>query len=186
MQVSFHKFTAKCGPHLLEEISPRCLQHDLMCMNEIRSISIKSQRPTSQNVMEKLGTTKHSCLDVTIFRCNTWLLHMQDNSFIFVTTYSYDTACSHVTHDSFVCKMTHSYVSRLSDVTKVHGTSCSNWSMTDSTENATFPKYQIKNSDSSVQIQLNPKSRFEFVSRYTEESEFRESVDFGDVWGGYD
>jgi len=58
--------------------------------------------------------------------------------------------------------------------------------MTDFTENATFSKYQIKNSDSSVQIQLNPKSRFEFVSRYAEESEFRESLDFGDVWGGYD
>mmetsp|Transcript_5803 Transcript_5803/g.5157 ORF Transcript_5803/g.5157 Transcript_5803/m.5157 type:complete len:97 (-) Transcript_5803:248-538(-) len=35
--------------------------------------------------------------------------------------------------------------------------------------------------NSSVQIQINPKSQFEYLPRNTEESEFLDLVDFGDV-----
>ena len=54
--------------------------------------------------------------------------------------------------------------------------------MTDSTENATPPKStKSRNSNSSVQVQSNSKSRFEFVLQDTEESEFLDFVDFGSV-----
>ena len=51
--------------------------------------------------------------------------------------------------------------------------------MTDSTENATPPKFS--NSKNSVQIQIQPKSQIEFVPRDTEESEFFDLVDFEGV-----
>jgi len=56
--------------------------------------------------------------------------------------------------------------------------------MTDSTENtnATSPKStKLNNSNSLVQNQTKPKSQFQFVPRDTEESEFLDLVDFGDV-----
>jgi len=54
--------------------------------------------------------------------------------------------------------------------------------MTDSTEYATLPKSTMsRNSNFSVQIQIRPKSQFEFVPQDTEESEFLDLVDFGDV-----
>jgi len=50
-----------------------------------------------------------------------------------------------------------------------------------STENTTPPKSsKPRNSNSSVQIQIEPKSRFEFIPRDTEKSEFLDLVDFGD------
>ena len=49
--------------------------------------------------------------------------------------------------------------------------------MTDSAENANPPK----STNSSVQIQINPKFRFEFVPQDTKESEFLDQADFGDV-----
>jgi len=52
--------------------------------------------------------------------------------------------------------------------------------MADPTKNATPPKStKSSHSNSSVQIQITPKSRFEFVPRDTEESEFLDLVDFG-------
>jgi len=54
--------------------------------------------------------------------------------------------------------------------------------MTDSTENATHPKStKSRNPNSSVQIQVQSKSQFEFVPRDTEESEFLDLVNFGNV-----
>jgi len=54
--------------------------------------------------------------------------------------------------------------------------------MTDSTENATPPKStKSRNSDSSVQIQIQPKFHFQVVPRDDEESEFLDLVDFGEV-----
>jgi len=54
--------------------------------------------------------------------------------------------------------------------------------MTVCTENATPPKSsKSRNSSSSVQIQFEPKSQFEFVTQDTEEFEFLDLVDFGDV-----
>ena len=54
--------------------------------------------------------------------------------------------------------------------------------MTDSTTNAAPPKStKSRNSDSSVQIQIKPKSKFEFVPRDSEDSEFLDLVDSGDV-----
>jgi len=54
--------------------------------------------------------------------------------------------------------------------------------MTDSTENATPPKSsKSRNSTSSVQIQIKPKSQLEIVPRDTEEPEFLNSVDFRDL-----
>jgi len=54
--------------------------------------------------------------------------------------------------------------------------------MIDSTENATPPKSdKSRNSDLFVRFQMKPKCQFEFVPRYTEESEFLDLVGFGDV-----
>jgi len=54
--------------------------------------------------------------------------------------------------------------------------------MTVSSENATPPKStESRNSNFSVQIQIQPTSRFEFVPRDTGESEFLDLVDCGDV-----
>ena len=54
--------------------------------------------------------------------------------------------------------------------------------LTDSTENATpLKSTRFKNSNSSVQIQIKPKSRFGFLPRDTEDSEFLDLMDFGDV-----
>ena len=51
-----------------------------------------------------------------------------------------------------------------------------------STERATAPESTtFKKSNFSVQIQIKPKSQFEFVPQATEKSEFLESVHFGDV-----
>jgi len=51
--------------------------------------------------------------------------------------------------------------------------------MTDSTENATPPKSaRSRTSNSSVRIQIRPKSQLEFVLRDTEESEYLDLVDF--------
>ena len=56
---------------------------------------------------------------------------------------------------------------------------CAAEAMTVSTENAASPKSTIpRNSNFSVQIQIKPKSQFEFVLRDTEESEFLDMVDF--------
>jgi len=53
---------------------------------------------------------------------------------------------------------------------------------TDSTEIATPPKStESRNSNSSVQIQIKPKSQFEFVLRDTEKPEFLDLVDFKGV-----
>jgi len=55
-------------------------------------------------------------------------------------------------------------------------------SMTVSTENATTLKStKSRNSNSSVPIQIKPKSQFEFVPQDTEKSEFLDLVDFGCV-----
>ena len=52
--------------------------------------------------------------------------------------------------------------------------------MTVSTENATPPKStKSRDSNASVQIQIKPQSRFEFVPRNSEESKFLNLVDFG-------
>jgi len=54
--------------------------------------------------------------------------------------------------------------------------------MTVSTEIATPPKStKLRNSNSSVQIQIKPKSQIEFVLRDTDKSEFPDLVDF---WEG--
>ena len=54
--------------------------------------------------------------------------------------------------------------------------------MIDSTENATPKKSnKSRNSNFFVWIQMKPKSQFEFVPRYTEESAFLNLVGFGDV-----
>jgi len=54
--------------------------------------------------------------------------------------------------------------------------------MTDSTENATPPKStESRNSKSLLQIQIKNKSQSEFVPRNTEEFEFVDMVDFGNV-----
>jgi len=54
--------------------------------------------------------------------------------------------------------------------------------MTDSTGTATPPKFtKSQNSNSSVQIQITPKSQSEFVPQDSEESEFLDLVDFGNV-----
>ena len=54
--------------------------------------------------------------------------------------------------------------------------------VTDSTENATAPKStESRNSNSSVPIQMIPKSQYEFVPRDTEELEFVSLVDFEGV-----
>jgi len=54
--------------------------------------------------------------------------------------------------------------------------------MTDSTENVTLPKcIKSRNQNSSVQIQIRPKSPFKSVPRDFEESEFLDLVDLGDV-----
>ena len=56
------------------------------------------------------------------------------------------------------------------------------YDMVNSTESTTSPKFtKSRNSDSSIQIQIRPKSQFEFVPRDTEKSEFLDLVDFGDV-----
>jgi len=54
--------------------------------------------------------------------------------------------------------------------------------MTDSAGTATPLKFtKSRNSNSSVQIQITPKSQSEFVPQDTEESEFLDLVYFGDV-----
>jgi len=54
--------------------------------------------------------------------------------------------------------------------------------MTDSTANATHPQStQSWDPNSPVQIEIKPKFQFQFVPRDTEESEFLNLVDFGDV-----
>ena len=54
--------------------------------------------------------------------------------------------------------------------------------MIDSTQIATPPKStQSKHSNSSVQIQINPKSQVEFAPRDTENSEFLDVGDFGGI-----
>ena len=54
--------------------------------------------------------------------------------------------------------------------------------MTVSTENTTPPKStRARSSNSSVQIQIKPKSHLEFVPRDSEEFEFFDLVDFGGV-----
>jgi len=54
--------------------------------------------------------------------------------------------------------------------------------MTDFTENTTTPQSTTsRNLNSLVQIQINPKSHFEFVPRDTEKSEFLDSADFEGV-----
>ena len=54
--------------------------------------------------------------------------------------------------------------------------------MTDSTENATPPKStESRNSKSVAQIHIKNKSQSEFVPRNTEEFEFVDMVDFGNV-----
>jgi len=54
--------------------------------------------------------------------------------------------------------------------------------MTVFTENTTPPKsIKSRNTKSSVQIQIKPKSKFEFVPRDTEDFEFLDLVDFGGV-----
>ena len=54
--------------------------------------------------------------------------------------------------------------------------------MTVCTKNAASLKSsKSENSNSSVQIQIEPKSEFEFVAQDTEEFEFLDLVDFGDV-----
>jgi len=53
--------------------------------------------------------------------------------------------------------------------------------MTDSANIATPPKFtESRNSNSSVQFQIKPKSQFEFVPRDTKKPEFLDPVDFGD------
>jgi len=55
-------------------------------------------------------------------------------------------------------------------------------SKTDSTQNATSPKStKSRNSNPPVQIQMKPKSRFEFVPQDTKRSEDLDMVDFGCV-----
>jgi hypothetical protein len=55
-------------------------------------------------------------------------------------------------------------------------------SVTVFTDNATPPKStKSRNSNSSVQIQIEQKSQFEFVLRDTEKSEFVDLADFGGV-----
>ena len=52
--------------------------------------------------------------------------------------------------------------------------------MSDFTNNTTPLKFtKSRNSNLSVQIQVRPKSKFEFVPRDTEESDFPDLVDFG-------
>jgi len=54
--------------------------------------------------------------------------------------------------------------------------------MTGSTENVTASKSaKSRNSNCSVQIQIQPKSQFEFVPRDTEKLEFLDLVNFGGV-----
>jgi len=54
--------------------------------------------------------------------------------------------------------------------------------MTVSTENVTSPESnKSRNSHSSVQIQIDPESQFEFAPRDTEKSEFLDLVDVGGV-----
>jgi len=54
--------------------------------------------------------------------------------------------------------------------------------MTISTENATpLKSSESRNSNSSEQIQMRPRSQFEFVLWDTEESKFFDMVGFGDV-----
>ena len=54
--------------------------------------------------------------------------------------------------------------------------------MTVSTENAAPPKSsKSRNSNSLVQIQIEPRSQFEFVPRGNKEFEFLDLVDFGDA-----
>jgi len=60
--------------------------------------------------------------------------------------------------------------------------------MTDSTERLLFEIHQIEalkflstHSNFSAHIQIKSESRFEFVSRDTEESEFLDLVDLGDM-----
>jgi len=54
--------------------------------------------------------------------------------------------------------------------------------MTDSTENATPSKStKSRTSNSSVQLQIKPKSRCEFVPQDTKKSEFLDLVDCGSV-----
>ena len=51
--------------------------------------------------------------------------------------------------------------------------------MTNSTEIGTFSKStKSRNSNTSVQNQIRPKSQFDFVPRDTEKSEFLDLVDF--------
>jgi len=55
--------------------------------------------------------------------------------------------------------------------------------MTVSTENATTPNStKSRNPNSSVQVQIQTKSQFEFVPRDTEKSEFLDLVDMYDMW----
>ena len=54
--------------------------------------------------------------------------------------------------------------------------------LTDSIENSTPTKsIQLRNSKSSLQIQIKPKFEFEIVPWDTEDSEFLDLVNFGDV-----
>jgi len=58
--------------------------------------------------------------------------------------------------------------------------------MTDSTDNATLPKFtKSRNSNSVVQIQMNSNSQFEFEPRDTKKCEFRDSMDFRNVCGRF-
>ena len=53
---------------------------------------------------------------------------------------------------------------------------------THSTENATTPQStKSRNSNSSVQLQIQPKSQFEFVPQNTEESEYLDLADSEDA-----
>jgi len=54
--------------------------------------------------------------------------------------------------------------------------------ITDSTENTAPPKStETRTSNSLVQIQIKPKSQFEFVPRDTKKSEILDLADFGGV-----
>jgi len=56
------------------------------------------------------------------------------------------------------------------------------WHMKVSTQNPLLPKStKSRNSNFSVQIQIKPKSQFEFVPQDTEKSEFLNLADFGGV-----
>ena len=85
----------------------------------------------------------------------------------------------------YVCKYVRTYVrTYVCTYVRSHCAWGSATIWTDSTENATPPKsIKSRNSNYSVQIQINPESRFGFVTRDMEESEFVffDLVDVGDA-----